>query len=313
MRLLPSQRAHLYVLERARVVVRDDRVEYVSAEGREPKAFNIPVANTSFLLLGPGCSISSEAVRRLKDEGVCLGFCGSGGTPLLAADDAPQFLMPADEYRDPTFLHRWMRIWLDPAARLASAKSFMNSRASNIDSIWPKMNLPGPVPDPPESSLRGFHRQVISASDVATLLGCEGNLTRELYAAAARACGFDNFERVRRNPKNAGDPNRLLDNGNYLAYGLASVVLWTYGIPSSLSVVHGKTRRGGLVFDLADVVKDAIILPAAFNVASRAANESLSETDFRSTCIALFDDYKVLPKLFDAFTSAIDAGETCLS
>jgi CRISPR-associated endonuclease Cas1 subtype I-F len=58
--------------------------------------------------------------------------------------------------------------------------------------------------------------------------------------------------------------NRLLDQGNYLAYGLAAVAAWVTGIPHGLAVLHGKTRRGGLVFDLADLIKDALILPQAF-------------------------------------------------
>jgi CRISPR-associated protein Cas1 len=33
------------------------------------------------------------------------------------------------------------------------------------------------------------------------------------------------------------------------------------GLPHGLAVLHGKTRRGGLVFDIADLVKDAVILP----------------------------------------------------
>lgn len=43
-----------------------------------------------------------------------------------------------------------------------------------------------------------------------------------------------------------------------------------------LAVMHGKTRRGALVFDIADIVKDAIVLPLAFI----CANDNASEQDF---------------------------------
>src|SRR5256885_6518537 len=55
--------------------------------------------------------------------------------------------------------------------------------------------------------------------------------------------------------------NRYLDHGNYLAYGLGATATWVLGLPHGLAVLHGKTRRGGLVFDAADLVKDAAILP----------------------------------------------------
>ena len=65
-------------------------------------------------------------------------------------------------------------------------------------------------------------------------------------------------------PKNGSgsDPaNRFLDHGNYLAYGLGATAAWVLGLPHGLAVLHGKTRRGGLVFDIADLMKDAVILP----------------------------------------------------
>lgn len=48
--------------------------------------------------------------------------------------------------------------------------------------------------------------------------------------------------------RNSDQPaNRLLDHGNYLAYGLAATTLWVLGIPHGFAVMHGKTRRGALV------------------------------------------------------------------
>ena len=46
-------------------------------------------------------------------------------------------------------------------------------------------------------------------------------------------------------------------------------------------MLHGKTRRGGLVFDVADLVKDAVILPQAFLSALNGDDEQA----FRRACI----------------------------
>lgn len=53
------------------------------------------------------------------------------------------------------------------------------------------------------------------------------------------------------------------------------------GLPHGLAVLHGKTRRGGLVFDIADLVKDATILPQAFLSAMQGDEEQV----FRRQCI----------------------------
>src|SRR5690606_16077031 len=98
--------------------------------------------------------------------------------------------------------------------------------------------------------------------------------------------------------------NSFLDQGNYLAYGAAGTILWALGIPPGLAVNHGSTRAGGLVFDLADTIKDAIVLPIAFECAASYK----SSQEFREQVIEAFDDLKVLPNLFDIMKTAISEG-----
>ena len=113
------------------------------------------------------------------------------------------------------------------------------------------------------------------------LLTAEARMTKQLYALAAQATDYDStFTRAHRG--NSTDPaNRFLDHGNYLAYGLAATACWVIGLPHGMAVLHGKTRRGGLVFDVADLIKDALILPQAF--LSAACGQT--EQEFRQACI----------------------------
>ena len=53
--------------------------------------------------------------------------------------------------------------------------------------------------------------------------------------------------------------NSFIDHGNYIAYGYAASSLNVLGISFAFPVMHGKTRRGGLVFDVADLFKDALV------------------------------------------------------
>ena len=59
--------------------------------------------------------------------------------------------------------------------------------------------------------------------------------------------------------------------------------------------MHGKTRRGALVFDIADLVKDAIVLPWAFI----CARENMAEQDFRQQLLQKFTQFKSLDFMFD--------------
>ena len=63
--ILHSKRANIYFLEHCRVLVNGGRVEYVTDAGKESLYWNIPIANTTSVLLGPGTSITQAAVREL--------------------------------------------------------------------------------------------------------------------------------------------------------------------------------------------------------------------------------------------------------
>jgi CRISPR-associated protein Cas1 len=60
--------------------------------------------------------------------------------------------------------------------------------------------------------------------------------------------------------------------------------------------MHGKTRRGALVFDVADLVKDALILPWAFI----CAKEQATEQEFRQQCLQNFTSHNALDFMFNA-------------
>ena len=96
----------------------------------------------------------------------------------------------------------------------------------------------------------------------------------------SRATRYGDFTRSKRG-QGSDTANQFLDHGNYLAYGLAATATWVLGLPHGLAVLHGKTRRGGLVFDVADLIKDSLILPQAFVSAARGDTEQ----EFRQACI----------------------------
>lgn len=307
--ILHSKRASLYLLEHCRVLVNGGRVEYVADEGKRSTYWNIPIANTTSLLLGTGTSITQAAMRELAKAGVMVGFCGGGGSPLFSANEVDaevSWLSPQSEYRPTEFLQRWVRFWFDDTRRLEAAKAFQSARLTRIAAQWTENRALFDAGfrvsrDRLLPALDNSHREIEAAADNTALLTEEARLTKKLFKIACDATGYGEF--VRAKSGGGSDPaNRFLDHGNYLAYGLAATATWVLGLPHGLAVLHGKTRRGGLVFDVADLVKDSSILPQAFVSAMRGDDEQ----QFRRACIEVLTSTEALDFMIDTLKCIAD-------
>ena len=299
--ILHSKRANIYYLQHCRVLVNGGRVEYVTDAGKRSLYWNIPIANTTTVLLGTGTSVTQAAMRELAKAGVLVGFCGGGGTPLFSANEMDvevAWFSPQSEYRPTEYLQAWVSFWFDDDLRLMAAKAFQQARALRIGEQWQQRALKdaGFAPDAArlDALLSKTRRNIEQAQDNASLLTEEARLTKALFKLAVDTVGYGDFTRAKRGT--GGDPaNRFLDHGNYLAYGLGATASWVLGLPHGLAVLHGKTRRGGLVFDIADLVKDASILPQAFLSAMRGDDEQA----FRRSCIEALTRSEALDFMLD--------------
>ena len=294
--ILHSKRANIYYLEKCRVMQKGGRVVYLTEEKTENQYWNIPIANTTVILLGIGTSITQAAMRMLTSAGVLVGFCGSGGTPLLAAAEV-EWLLPQSEYRPTEYVQGWMSFWFEEGKRLKVAKRFQRARIEFLEQVWGKdkaLQQEGFYADDVDvkQALSRALIKIEKSPDVMNLLLVEAQLTKALYKIASNRTKQTDFVR---NYENIDDANAFLNHGNYLAYGLAATTLWVLGIPHGFAVMHGKTRRGALVFDVADLIKDALVLPWAFI----CAKELATEQEFRQQCILNFTQHKALDFMFD--------------
>ncbi|GFM68327.1 MULTISPECIES: type I-F CRISPR-associated endonuclease Cas1f [Pseudomonas] len=301
--ILHSKRANIYYLQHCRVLVNGGRVEYVTDAGKQSLYWNIPIANTTTVLLGTGTSVTQAAMRELAKAGVLVGFCGGGGTPLFSANEIDievAWFSPQSEYRPTEYLQRWVTFWFRDDLRLEAAKAFQRLRLEHIRLQWIEHKAfakAGFKVDPVEldNALAQSLTALNNAPDHTFLLTEEARLTKRLFKLAATAMKYGDFVRAKRG--SGGDPaNRFLDHGNYLAYGLAATATWVLGLPHGLAVLHGKTRRGGLVFDAADLVKDGLILPQAFISAMRGDDEQA----FRQACIENLTRSEALDFMIDS-------------
>lgn len=295
--ILHSKRANIYYLERCRVMQKDGRVLYLTEAKTEKQYWNIPIANTTVILLGTGTSITQAAVRMLASAGVLIGFSGGGGTPLIAANEI-EWLSPQSEYRPTEYVQGWMSFWFDDEKRFKAAKQFQELRIDYLQRVWGKdrdLQNEGFYSDDAntERAIKQFSARMAQSKNVTDLLLSEAQFTKSLYKIAANHTKQTDFVRQH---DSVDDANAFLNHGNYLAYGLAATTLWVLGIPHGFAVMHGKTRRGALVFDVADLIKDTLILPWAFI----CAKERATEQEFRQQCLQNFTQHKALDFMFDA-------------
>ena len=174
-------------MEYCRVLCNGGRVEFVTDEGKRSLYWNIPIANTTTVLLGNGTSVTQAAMRELAKAGVLVGFCGGGGTPLFSANEMDvevAWFSPQSEYRPTEYLQHWVRFWFDDA-------------------------LLNPILDAAQQA-------VLSAADTQHLLVAEAHLTKQPYKMAVNAMGYGEFTRGKRG--SGSDPaNRFLDHDNLFA------------------------------------------------------------------------------------------------
>lgn len=279
---------------------KDGRVLYLTEAKKENLYFNIPIANTTVILLGTGTSITQAAMRMLSQAGVLVGFCGGGGTPLFSGCEI-EWMTSQSEYRPTEYVQGWLKFWFDDEKRLKVAQSFQQIRIQYLKVVWQKdkeLKAEGFSHEDTyiAQSLEQYSYQIQQSKKTGDLLMHEANLARHLYKNAANLTENSNFNRQHDGSDLA---NQFLNHGNYLAYGLAATTLWVLGIPHGFAVMHGKTRRGALVFDVADLIKDAIVLPWSFV----CAKEKMTEQEFRQQILQKFTEHKALDFMFDTVKS----------
>ncbi len=285
--VLHSHRANLYYLEHCRVMQKDGRVLYLTEAKKQNLYYNIPI-------------------RMLAQAGVLVGFSGGGGTPLLMANEI-EWLTPQGEYRPTQYLQGWMGFWFEKEKRFSAGVNIQQKRIEYLQRVWGNdrelksegVQLNDPVL---QTALTRYQKRLAAADKHADLLLTEAELTKFLYKYMTNAVNLVGFKRERDGTDQA---NGFLNHGNYLAYGLAATTLWVLGIPHGFAVMHGKTRRGALVFDVADLIKDAIILPWAFI----CAKEGATEQEFRQQCLLAFTQHKSLEFMFNQVKAIALQGE----
>jgi CRISPR-associated endonuclease Cas1, subtype I-E/ECOLI len=266
-RIPHADRHGLVWLDRGRLEVEDGCLRFVTAGGGELAAgdYQIPHQSLSIVLLGPGSSVTHDALRLLARHGCALAAIGEGAVRFYTAPP----LMP-----DTSALAReQVRLWADPEKRMEVARAMYAIRFDEI----------------------------VRTRDIEVLRGQEGARIRRSYQLAAERHGVSWKGRSydRENP-NAGDmPNQAINHAASAMRAAAAVAVASVGAIPQLGFVHEDSGQS-FVLDIADLYRHDVTLDIAFGAAKEATrgDESI-ERLVRRRAARLFRQRNVIPGMID--------------
>ncbi len=256
-------------LERAKI---DRSAQAVAAYDQEGVT-EVPATALNLLMLGPGCSITHEAVKILADSGCMIVWCGEQGVRYYAHG--------IGETQKGYKMERQARLWGDEAARMRVVRAMYALRLGiNFD---------------------------ISLT-LEQLRGMEGVRVRESYAAAARETGVEWKGRSydRKNWRSGDDVNRALSTANACLYGICHCAIVAAGYSPALGFIHSG-KQLSFVFDIADLYKAEMTIPAAFRAAAAGVNKL--ESEVRKTCRDQFHRSRLLQRIIPDIDRLFLCGE----
>ncbi|MDR2372806.1 MAG: type I-E CRISPR-associated endonuclease Cas1e [Bifidobacteriaceae bacterium] len=195
---------------------------------------HIPAASLGALILGPGATVSHQAMTLLAESGSTAVWAGERGVRYYAHGRS---------------LSNSSRL-LEAQARIVSNK---NERMRVARDMY-GLRFPG---------------EDVSSLTMHQLRGREGARVRAVYRRASQESGVAWNGRVY-DPSDfdaADSVNKALSSAAACLYGVAHAVIVALGCSPGLGVVHTGHSRS-FVFDIADLYKAEVAIPVAFAVAA---------------------------------------------
>ena len=277
-----KDRAGLLYLARGALTARDGALAFLQRDTTEadalaPGDYAIPLQGISMILLGPGSTVSHDALRLLAYARTALAAVGEDGVRMYTAPP----LIP-----DRSGLARIQaRFWANDAMRLTIVRRMYAWRMGEL--------LP--------------HR------DLDVLRGIEGARMKQSYRLIAQQIGIDwqgrHYDRA--NPQ-AGDlPNQALNHSASAVEAAAAIAVASTATIPQLGFIHEDPGQS-FVLDIADLFRDKVTVPCAFRAARRVAErpvENLERVTRRLTgqTLAL---KRVIPAMIDRIKALFDERAT---
>ncbi|MCC5967810.1 MAG: CRISPR-associated endonuclease Cas1 [Natronohydrobacter sp.] len=151
--------------------------------------------------------------------------------------------------------------------------------------------------------------EVLPHRDLNVLRGIEGARMKEAYALWANRIGIEWRGRCydRANPNAADLPNQALNHAASAVEAAAAIAVTATSTIPQLGFIHEDAGHS-FVLDIADLYRDAVIIPCAFKAARRIhehPGENIERTTRRLTGKVL-SDQNVIPEMIERIKALIE-------
>lgn len=239
-RMPHNSRHGLVWLDKGRLGVQEGCLRFVTAGGiLAAGEYQIPHQSISMVLLGPGSSVTHDALRLLANHNTALAAVGEGGIRLYTA---PPLISGSS-----ALARKQAELWANPKSRIAVARRMYAIRLGEV--------LP--------------HR------DIEVLRGIEGARVKASYQKMAAEFGITwNGRRYDRgNPTAADLPNQAINHASSAVQAAAAIACSATAAIPQLGFIHEDSSQA-FVLDIADLFRDEVTLGIAFGAVKEMAIEA---------------------------------------
>lgn len=268
-RIPHADRHGLVWLSRGSLYVHDGTLRFLASESHELKAgdYAIPFQGVSLLLLGPGSTVSHDALRIMARHGTGLVAVGESGVRLYSA--------PPISANTSVLARKQVDLWADERCGrpLVARKMF----------AWRFGQIP-------------------RTGDLNALRGIEGARMRSAYELLAKRYGIAWGARRynRGDPERSDIPNQALNHAAAVMEGASMISVAATGTIPQLGFIH---EGPGIAFalDVSDLFRTSVTIPIAFQCARDVKKDhSISlERHVRKQMASAMKREQVIPKMID--------------
>lgn len=236
--------------------------------------YDIPFQVISFIVLGPGTTVSHDALRLMARHHTGLFAVGEGGVRLYAS--LPKGPDQSKRAR------RHAALWGDARKRLDVVRRMYAWRLGEL----------------------------VPSADITVLRGIEGARAREMYKRLAGQYGITWHGRRydRENPLQTDAPNSAINHAAVACYAAAALAVTAVGCIPQLGFIHEDSGEA-FALDVADLYRDTFTIPVAFEatkMAGESAPDSL-ERVVRKLAAREMKRMQLIPTMIDRIKELIDA------
>ncbi len=262
-----ADRHGLIWLERGELCVIDGCLHFFAGkDSLTPHVLQVPHQAVSMILLGPGSSVTHDALRLLARHGTLMAAVGQDGVRTYTA---PPLLPDRSDVA-----RRQAELWGSPRRRISVARQMYALRLGEV--------LP--------------HR------DLDTLRGIEGARVKAIYRLMADKYGipWEGRHYDRNNPGAADMANQGINHAATAVQGAAAIAVQALAAIPQLGFIHEDSGQA-FVLDIADLFRDTITLQIAFTAAKKSINGDETTIDrlVRREASTVFRKQDVIASMID--------------